>query len=83
MHGFEEAGPAKPDDPHRQPALVQAADPVSLVRADRGGLGWLFDTMDQQLFNLARTPAMTELLGPSRVRRRDRRLRRLMPRRSS
>lgn len=26
-------------------------------------LGWLFDTMDQQLFNLARTPAMSELLG--------------------
>src|SRR5581483_3574667 len=27
-------------------------------------LGWLFDTMDQQLFNLARTPAITELLPP-------------------
>jgi MFS family permease len=26
-------------------------------------LGWLFDTMDQQLFNLARQPAMTELLA--------------------
>ncbi len=26
-------------------------------------LGWLFDTMDQQLFNLARTPALTELLN--------------------
>ncbi|WP_391732145.1 MFS transporter [Tautonia sociabilis] len=26
-------------------------------------LGWLFDTMDQQLFNLARKPAMEELLG--------------------
>lgn len=25
-------------------------------------LGWLFDTMDQQLFNLARVPAMKELL---------------------
>ncbi|APW62192.1 MFS transporter [Paludisphaera borealis] len=25
-------------------------------------LGWLFDTMDQQLFNLARNPAVTELL---------------------
>ena len=24
-------------------------------------LGWLFDTMDQQLFNLARVPAMKEL----------------------
>src|SRR5262249_42668424 len=28
-------------------------------------LGWLFDTMDQQLFNLARVPAMKELLDPS------------------
>lgn len=28
-------------------------------------LGWLFDTMDQQLFNLARVPAMRELLRPS------------------
>jgi len=26
-------------------------------------LGWLFDTMDQQLFNLARKPAVTYLLG--------------------
>ena len=25
-------------------------------------LGWLFDTMDQQLFNLARIPAVTELM---------------------
>lgn len=28
-------------------------------------LGWLFDTMDQQLFNLARVPAMRELLKGS------------------
>lgn len=27
-------------------------------------LGWLFDTMDQQLFVLARTPALKSLLGP-------------------
>jgi len=27
-------------------------------------LGWLFDTMDQQLFNLARVPAMRALLEP-------------------
>jgi len=26
-------------------------------------LGWLFDTMDQQLFALARRPAMIELVG--------------------
>ncbi len=28
-------------------------------------LGWMFDTMDQQLFNLARVPAVTELLKRS------------------
>ncbi|HEV7283012.1 MAG TPA: MFS transporter [Pirellulaceae bacterium] len=28
-------------------------------------LGWLFDTMDQQLFLMARIPAMRELLAPS------------------
>jgi MFS family permease len=28
-------------------------------------LGWMFDTMDQQLFNIARRPAMTALLAPS------------------
>jgi MFS family permease len=28
-------------------------------------LGWLFDTMDQQLFNLARRPAITDLLRVS------------------
>src|SRR5688500_14622641 len=27
-------------------------------------MGWLFDTMDQQLFNLARVPAMRALLNP-------------------
>jgi MFS family permease len=26
-------------------------------------VGWMFDTMDQQLFNLARKPAITELMG--------------------
>src|SRR5229473_4038586 len=28
-------------------------------------LGWLFDTMDQQLFNIARRPAMQKLLEPA------------------
>ena len=28
-------------------------------------LGWLFDCLDQQLFNLARVPAMRDLLAPS------------------
>jgi MFS family permease len=29
-------------------------------------LGWMFDTLDQQLFTMARVPAMKELLAPSR-----------------
>src|SRR5690242_6838543 len=28
-------------------------------------LGWMFDCLDQQLFNLGRAPAMKDLLGPS------------------
>ena len=32
-------------------------------------LGWLFDTMDQQLFNIARTPAMRALVEPEAVAR--------------
>src|SRR5262249_46941632 len=28
-------------------------------------LGWMFDTMDQQLFNIARRPAMRKLLEPA------------------
>lgn len=34
-------------------------------------LGWLFDTMDQQLFNLARRPAMEELLRPAATAKLD------------
>src|SRR3954467_8912690 len=32
-------------------------------------LGWLFDTMDQQLFNIARTPAMRALVDANDVAR--------------
>src|SRR5215813_12991600 len=28
-------------------------------------VGWMFDTMDQQLFNLARKPAISALMGPA------------------
>jgi MFS family permease len=31
-------------------------------------LGWLFDTMDQQLFNIARVPAMRELVAADEVK---------------
>jgi MFS family permease len=70
MHGFEEAAPAKPDDPlDNRPwyTLLTKYHWFVLVVA---ALGWLFDTMDQQLFNLARVPAMRALLAdptPERV----------------
>ena len=32
-------------------------------------MGWMFDTMAQQLFNLARKPAINELLGGRRQQR--------------
>ena len=62
MHTFEDA-PAKAedvDDGRPWYLLLTRYHWFVLVVA---ALGWLFDTMDQQLFNLARTPAITELLG--------------------
>ena len=60
------------EDPDR--SRIEGLGPrlAPLVRADLtryhwfvlivAALGWMFDTMDQQLFNLARKPAITELL---------------------
>jgi MFS family permease len=62
MHGFETQD--TPGSPPADPNLPWWKDLnsyhwfVLIVAA----LGWLFDTMDQQLFNLARRPAMQELL---------------------
>jgi len=59
--------PAQPADPNVGPwykELTRYHWFVLFVSA----LGWLFDTMDQQLFNLARTPAIRELMGPEYVR---------------
>ncbi|MSR57224.1 MAG: MFS transporter [Planctomycetaceae bacterium] len=61
MHGFDAAGPARPLDWAAGPwyrELNRYHWFVLVVAA----LGWLFDTMDQQLFTLARVPAMKELL---------------------
>jgi len=61
MH-FEEK-PLAPIDPDGGPwhrGLTRYHWFVLVVAA----LGWLFDTMDQQLFNLARRPAITELIAP-------------------
>lgn len=62
--------PSPSNSPRIEPNLEHRAGPwfrelngyhwfVLIVAA----LGWLFDTMDQQLFVWARKPAMTELLG--------------------
>src|SRR3954468_23559367 len=62
MHGFEEVNAPLADDPtDRRPwykLLNRYHWFVLLVTA----LGWLFDCLDQQLFNLARVPAMKALL---------------------
>ena len=64
MHGFESATPTHEISPANGPwwkELNRYHWFVLIVAA----LGWLFDTMDQQLFNLARVPAMRELLAPA------------------
>jgi len=61
MHGFDEAPKLEGDPSDRRPwyQLLTKYHWFVLVVA---ALGWLFDTMDQQLFNLARVPAMRALL---------------------
>ena len=61
MHGFDDLPPAATTETATGPwykELTRYHWFVLTVAA----LGWLFDTMDQQLFNLARMPAMKELL---------------------
>ncbi|HVW02290.1 MAG TPA: hypothetical protein VHB77_18195, partial [Planctomycetaceae bacterium] len=63
MHGFEELGPtgeSTPDDGRPWYKLLTRYHWFVLTVA---ALGWLFDTMDQQLFVLAKGPAMVELLS--------------------
>ena len=61
MHGFDDLPPssAQPDDGRPWYTLLTKYHWFVLTVA---ALGWLFDTMDQQLFVLARVPAMKELL---------------------
>lgn len=66
MHGFDDVPPAATSSSNTAEGpwfreLTRYHWFVLLVAA----LGWLFDTMDQQLFNLARVPAMRELLAPA------------------
>ncbi|MBY0523908.1 MAG: MFS transporter [Gemmataceae bacterium] len=62
MHGFETTTPTEESaDTSGQPwwRMLNRYHWFVLVVA---ALGWLFDTMDQQLFNLARVPAIRELM---------------------
>src|SRR5687767_2497570 len=68
MHGFEETGARLPEDPNDNRPWYQLLTRYHWFVLIVAALGWLFDCLDQQLFNLARTPAITELLGPSASR---------------
>lgn len=62
MHGFEEMAPAPADAPPSSGPWYKELNRYHWFVLIVAALGWLFDTMDQQLFNLARVPAMRELL---------------------
>jgi MFS family permease len=64
MHGFESVGPTNHDPNDTRPwyKLLNGYHWFVLIVA---ALGWLFDCLDQQLFILARQPAMAELLPDS------------------
>jgi MFS family permease len=68
MHSSDITASPKPSSPESGPwwrALNRYHWFVFIVAS----LGWLFDTMDQQLFNIARTPAMRALVEPESVAR--------------
>src|SRR5213592_239914 len=62
MHGLEEATAAPPDDPNDTRPWYQLLNRYHWFVLVVAALGWLFDCLDQQLFILARAPAMRELL---------------------
>ena len=64
MHGFD-AAPDAPETPSSGGPWWKELNRYHWFVLIVAALGWLFDTMDQQLFNLARVPAMRELLAPA------------------
>ncbi len=66
MHGFEDTGNASLDDPHDKRPWYKLLSRYHWFVLVVAALGWLFDTMDQQLFVLARQPAIASLLQVSR-----------------
>ncbi|WP_435006738.1 MFS transporter [Tundrisphaera lichenicola] len=61
MH-FESQPPAAEDDRANSRPWFKELTRYHWFVLIVAALGWMFDTMDQQLFNLARKPAVTELL---------------------
>ncbi len=64
MHGFEEMSSGPADSATHSGPWYKELNRYHWFVLIVAALGWLFDTMDQQLFNLARVPAMRELLAP-------------------
>ena len=64
MHGFEEVSSGPADSAPQSGPWYKELNSYHWFVLIVAALGWLFDTMDQQLFNLARVPAMRELLAP-------------------
>ena len=62
MHGVEEFSHKDDNSPSDGRPWYKLLNKYHWFVLVVAALGWLFDTMDQQLFNLARTPAMRELL---------------------
>lgn len=67
MHGVEEFSHKDDNSPSDGRPWYKLLNKYHWFVLVVAALGWLFDTMDQQLFNLARTPAMRELLTVTTV----------------
>ena len=54
------------DQPAKKPSLAwyRGLDRTCWIVLAIAALGWLFDTMDQSLFNIVRRPSLSELLHP-------------------
>ncbi|MCZ7640899.1 MAG: MFS transporter [Verrucomicrobia bacterium] len=62
------ANPPASPDPSRRPAWWRCLNRYHWFVLVVAALGWLFDCLDQQLFNIARVPAMKDLLGTADMR---------------
>ncbi len=67
MHGFEEMSSSPADSTPQTGPWYKELNRYHWFVLMVAALGWLFDTMDQQLFVLARNPAMKELLARGNI----------------